>query len=273
MFRGNPFFDWQFPRERAAARLLHERTSVPAPWPYHYDPSPDLFGWPFAIMPRLVGRDLWNAPESDEIALAEAMGQMLVRFQEATFDAAMEFALAADDFVSLPGGERTWLTERIQHNLELSMAASGRTFDGDAEWVRSLIAASERSTTGWTPSCLVHGDFTVNNVVALKSPSGWEITGVFDLMTARVGSFEADLCRQFALHKWRSPAAGAAFLEAYFALRPPRAGYRDRVPLLLLEERLTLWEWMQRTRPDWWTSDIGFRDWTEPVLDAILAYG
>lgn len=273
VFRGNPFFDWQFPKEQAAARILHERTDVPAPWPYHYERSPGLFGWPFAIMPRRQGRDLWDAPESDQMALAGAMGEMLVRFQEATFDGAMEFNLAANGFVPLSGGERAWLSGRIQHNLRLSIAASNHTSGADEAWVRSLIAETERSTTGWTPSCLVHGDFTINNVVAVNGALGWKITGVFDFMTARVGSFEADLCRQFALHQWRNPAAGAAFLEAYFAVRLPRAGYRDRVPLLLLDERLTLWEWIQRTRPDWWTSDTGFRDWAEPVLDAMLAYG
>jgi len=242
ILRGNPFFDWQFPKEQAVARILHERTDVPAPWPYHYEPSPDLFGWPFVIMPRLPGRDLWNAPNSGQITLARAMGEMLIRFQQATFDEAMEFNLAVGEFVPLPAGERAWLAGRIQHNLQLSMAASGCTSKSDAAWVRSLIAAARRSQTAWTPSCLVHGDFTTNNVVAVDSPSGWSITGVFDLMTSRIGSFEADLCRQFALLHERTPDAGTTFLEAYFALGPPRDGYRERVPLLLLDERLTLWE-------------------------------
>lgn len=273
IFRGNPFFDWQFPKEQAAARILHERTDGPVPWPYHYEPSSELFGWPFVIMPRLPGRDLWDAPESDQIALAGPMGRLLARFQQATFDRAMEFDLAAGAFVPLPGGERAWLSGRIHHNLQLSMAASDSTPESDAAWVRALIAAAERSTAAWTPSCLVHGDFTINNVVAVDSPSGCNITGVFDFMTARIGSFEADLCRQFALLHERTTDAGPTFLEAYFALRPPQAGYRERVPLLLIDERLTLWEWLQRTRPDWWTSDIGLRDWAEPILDAMLQHG
>lgn len=272
ILRGNPFFDWQFPKERAAARILHERTDVPVPWPYLVERSSELFGWPFAIMPRLPGRDLWNVPESDQTALAGNMGELLVRFQRATFDEAMAFDLTADAFVPEPRGETSMLTRNIERNLELSIAASDRTSNADAEWVRSLLGDAASATRSWGQSCLVHGDFTINNVVAVASPSGWEITGVFDLMTARVGSFEADLCRQFALHHERTPAAGIAFLEAYFRRRPPRDGYRDRMPMLLLDERLTLWEWMQRTRPDWWISDIGLRDWAEPVLDALLAY-
>lgn len=273
ILRGNPFFDWQFPKERAAARILHERTDVPVPWPYLVERSSELFGWPFAIMPRLPGRDLWNVPESDQIALAEKMGELLVRLQRATFDDAMAFDLMADAFVPEPRGELSMLTGNIERTLELSIAASDRTSNADAEWVRSLLGDAASATRSWGQSCLVHGDFTINNVVAVASSSGWDITGVFDLMTSRIGAFEADLCRQFALHMGRNPAAAAVFLETYFALSPPRAGFRDRVPILLLDERLTLWEWMQRTRPDWWTSDIGFRDWAEPVLDAMLAYG
>ncbi|MDQ3540218.1 MAG: aminoglycoside phosphotransferase family protein [Chloroflexota bacterium] len=273
VFRGNPFFEWQLPKEREVAQILHDRTTVPVPWPYHHEPSTDLFGWDYAIMPRLSGEMVNDAPAPDQVTLARTMGEILARFQGATFDRAMAFDLAAGGFVALPNGERANLASHIRRNLDLSVTASACTSDADATWVRSLVTATERSTTEWTPSCLVHGDFTINNVVAEHGPDGWRITGVFDFMTARIGSFEADLCRQFALHHERTPAVGIAFLEAYFALCPPRSGYRHRLPLLLLDERLTLWEWIQRTQPDWWTFDIGLRDWAEPVLDALLAYG
>ena len=273
VFRGNPFFDWQLPKEREVARILHERTTVPVPWPWRHELSIDLFGWDYAIMPRLPGEMVHDRPAPDQVALAPPLAETLVRLQDATFHQAMEFERAAGGFVALPGGERDYLARRIERNLELSIAATNRTSDADAAWVRSLLRNAECSSASWVLSCLVHGDFTINNVVAMHGPGGWRITGVFDFMTARIGSFEADLCRQFALYHWRTPAAATAFPETYFALLPPRAGYRDRVPLLLLDERLTLWEWLQRTRPGWWQSDIGLRDWAEPVLIAMLAHG
>jgi aminoglycoside phosphotransferase (APT) family kinase protein len=273
ILRGNPFFDWQLPKERETARILHERTDVPVPWPYHHEPSTELFGWDYAIMPRLPGEMVNDAPEPDQLILAPVLADTLAWLQEATFNAAMEFDLGTGAFIPFPHGEREHLSRRIERNLELAIAASDRTSDADVAWVRSLLHDAELASDGWGPSCLVHGDFTINNVVAIHGESGWRITGVFDFMTARIGAFEADLCRQFALHHWRNPPAGSAFLESYFRLRPPRPGFRDRVPLLLLDERLTLWEWLQRTQPEWWRSDVGFRDWAEPVLDAMLAYG
>ena len=272
ILRGNPFFDWQFPKEREVARILHERTTVPVPWPYVHEPSTDLFGWDYAIMPCLPGEMVNNAPAGDQVALAAQLGKLLAGFQEATFDRAMEFERAAGGFVALPGGERAHLSRRIAHNLTLSIAASHWTSEADAEWVRSLLREAEAAHTAWEPACLIHGDLTINNVVAQHGPEGWRITGVFDFMTARIGSFEADLCRQFALHHERLPAAAAAFLESYLQRRPARPGYRERVPLLLLDERLTLWEWLQRTGPAWWDSGIGLREWAEPVVDAMLDY-
>lgn len=273
ILRGNPFFEWQLPKEREVARILQDRTTVPVPWPYHYEPSPDLFGWDYAIMPRLPGVMVNDAPAPDQIVLARSMGEMLARLQDATFDRSMKFDLAVGRFVQLPHGEREHLSRRIVHNLDLSIAASDCTSDADAAWVRAMLRDGELAGTEWGAACLVHGDFTINNVVAEHGSDGWRITGVFDFMTARIGAIEADLCRQFALHHERTPPASTAFLEAYVARRPPRSGFRARVPLLLLDERLTLWEWLQRTKPDWWTSEVGFRDWAEPVLDALLAYG
>ena len=230
VFRGNPFFDWQLPKEREVARILHERTTLPVPWPYYHEPSTGLFGWDYAIMPRLPGEMVNDAPAPDQVALAGTLGEALAGLQEATFYRAMEFELGAGGFVPLAGGEREHLSRRIDHNLALSIAASDRTSDADAAWVRSLLQEAEAAPTNWEPSCLVHGDFTINNVVAARGSDGWRITGVFDFMTARIGSFEADLCRHFALHHERLPAAATAFLDSYFQCRPARPGYRDRVP-------------------------------------------
>src|SRR5439155_9911686 len=61
VLRGKPHYDWQLPAERFFAKLIHERSKVPAPWPYLIEDSPDIFGWAFAIMPRLPGVSLTDA--------------------------------------------------------------------------------------------------------------------------------------------------------------------------------------------------------------------
>src|SRR5919112_6694730 len=61
VLRGAPHYDWQLPSERFFARLLHERTRAPVPWPYVIDPAADIFGWTYAVMPRMPGLQLTDA--------------------------------------------------------------------------------------------------------------------------------------------------------------------------------------------------------------------
>ena len=58
VLRGRPHYPWQFPREQWFSRFLHERTALPIPWPYLHDPCTDIFGWSYALMPRLPGLQL-----------------------------------------------------------------------------------------------------------------------------------------------------------------------------------------------------------------------
>ena len=81
---------WQFAKEAFFARLLHERTAAPAPWPYLLDEASDIFGWPYAVMPRMPGAcyDERSVPEAlapqDRRDVAAAMGSMLAEMQTLT---------------------------------------------------------------------------------------------------------------------------------------------------------------------------------------------
>src|SRR5215208_8330302 len=58
VLRGVPHYPWQFPTEQFIINQLHERTQVPVPYPYLLEPSEDIFGWSFVLMPRLLGLHL-----------------------------------------------------------------------------------------------------------------------------------------------------------------------------------------------------------------------
>ena len=55
VLRGVPHYAWQFPTERFFVEQMHEQTQTPVPHPYLLEPSTDIFGWAFAVMPRMVG--------------------------------------------------------------------------------------------------------------------------------------------------------------------------------------------------------------------------
>lgn len=276
ILRGNPFFDWQFAKERLIAGIIHERTVVPGPWPFLHEPSPELFGWEYAIMPLLPGLNLGDATvygrlsKTDRLNIATALGTTASALQHARFDGPRAFDLAANALVSLPGKAIDRIEQRIRDNLGKARTETGYTTDADVAWVEDTLAAGRRHIRDDGPWCLLHGDLTTNNIVATTDANKWQISGIFDLMTASVGDGESDLCRQFAVYVDQEPASASAFMAGYFDYAPMRPGFRERFPIYLLDERLTLWEWLQRTSPDWWqSSTIGLRDWIQPVLDAL----
>ena len=58
VLRGKPHYSWQFPSEKFFADLIHSQTSAPIPWPYLFDPTKDIFGWIYIIMPKIKGVQL-----------------------------------------------------------------------------------------------------------------------------------------------------------------------------------------------------------------------
>jgi hygromycin-B 7''-O-kinase len=55
VLRGAPHAPSQFPIEQHCSDELRRRTKVPVPWPYLIDESSAIFGWSYAIMPRMPG--------------------------------------------------------------------------------------------------------------------------------------------------------------------------------------------------------------------------
>ena len=83
------------PKEQFFARFIHQRTDVGAPWPYQIETSTELFGWSFAIMPRLPTTPVPDEPKPQR-ELARAMGDALGRLHEPAFEAPGAYDLALD---------------------------------------------------------------------------------------------------------------------------------------------------------------------------------
>jgi len=87
VFRGDPHWDpegnddWQFQKERLFSQLVHESgTGPPVPWPYLLEESRDIFGWHWAIVPRLPGRAIFEPHRfsaTEQRQQAAAMGAAL----------------------------------------------------------------------------------------------------------------------------------------------------------------------------------------------------
>lgn len=233
VLRGSPLLPGQFREERFFARLLHERTRVPIPWPYLLDESPTIFGWSYVIMPRLPGLDLEDEVAAAELtpvdrhAIAQALGATLAAMQEATWPMAGAYDPLADTIQPFAAGHAEWLLARIRRRLDRARAHTPRlTTPADTRWVEGVIARGRDALDEPFAPCPVMQDYKDQNVVVERASRRWRVSGVFDLMGLYFGDGEAALARQIARYLEREPALAGAFVRAYAADRRRALGSR-----------------------------------------------
>ncbi len=277
VLRGRPHYPDQFPSEQFFARLLHERTAAPAPWPYLLDPAEDLFGWSYALMPRMPGLQLADPAvraalgAADRAAIARALGVGLATLHDLCWPHAGRYDLASGTIAPFAGGYGDWIVADTRRWLARSRAHDGRTTAADAAWVESIIAAAQPALGAPCPPCFVMQDYKEANVTVEQTGGAWRVGGVFDLMEAHFGDGEADLPRQVAGYLDEDPARARAFAGAYLERRPPRPGFAARFALYMLRDRLILWEYFHRPGQRWADELTTLRAWASRYLTAGAA--
>src|SRR6185503_16091817 len=71
---GVPHYYWQSPTEKFFTELLHIKTHVPVPYPYLFNTSPEIFGWPFVIMPKMPGLQLADSQVVARLSMDDRRG-------------------------------------------------------------------------------------------------------------------------------------------------------------------------------------------------------
>jgi hygromycin-B 7''-O-kinase len=292
VLRGKPNFTWQFPTEQFYARFLYERANIPAPWPYFVDPTPDIFGWSYVLMPRMPGLQLADPQvreqlsRSDRLAIARALGENLAAIQEvkwphsgryrAASGAVEAFELAHELAWPLPVESepdlaaitpmRISYSQRVQsclrrHLAKAREANTAATTQEDIAWVERLLEEANVALNDTFAPCLVLEDYKEANLVVLQHGEGWRVSGVFDLMGAYFGDGEADLSRQYAEYLDEDPPLAREFLHGYLSHTTARPGFVSRFPIYMLLDRAMTWHFIHCHIPAWWDGQQTFRDW------------
>jgi aminoglycoside phosphotransferase (APT) family kinase protein len=277
VFRGAPWDPRLYGKEAFFSRLVHERTGVPAPWPYHVDLSTDIFGWAYGIMPRLPGIDVGNVDvrrtfsRDDKISLARAMGETLARLQSLTWPHFGDYDLDTGDVVPIATSYADWTVWRVHDWLDMCREASDATTDADVAYVESIIR-SARAALDVEPEqpTFAFRDYKENNTVATRTDAGWRITGVFDLGEGYFGDGEADFSRSLAGYLREDTELVRAFMAGYCSKRPLRAGFLQRFPVYMALDRIIIWQYGQRNKL-WFSPDATLRDWLEPFVSFPIA--
>jgi aminoglycoside phosphotransferase (APT) family kinase protein len=275
VLRGVPHYPWQFPTERFFVERMHERTQVPVPYPYLLEPATDIFGWSFAIMPRLAGVSVMDEKvvvglaAKDRLAIARAMARMLGEMQVLTWECAGKYDPEVDGVRPFEDGYRAWVVERIRTKLSKSLGYNDHTTESDVRWIESIIAeAAPVFDLSFRP-CVVHADFGEHNVVLERSEDGWRVSGVFDWMTTHVGDGAADLSLSVTMYLGRDSALADAFVSEYLGHKSLPSGFDELQRLYMLSLKLSFWEYWQREKgrlPEDETGALSFKQWAGPSV-------
>lgn len=279
VLRGAAHYDWQLPSERFVARLLHERTAVPVPWPYLVNTDESIFGWPYgyAIMPRMPGV-LPADPAvtaamtgAERAGIARALGANLRAVHAVTWPRAGRFDLASGTVRAFEGGFAAWIVGELRRWLDLCVSYGTGATEADREWAERLIDEAAGALREPRPATLVLHDYREANVALERHAGRWRISGVFDLMEAIFADPELDLVRQLSGYLERPDTALAkAFLAGY---GPLEAGAGARLRLYLAYDRMIVWEFFHR--PDnlasWSCPERTPREWIAPYLRGLAS--
>lgn len=127
-------YPWQFPKERFFARLLHERSDAPIPWPYLVETSPTILGWDFAIMPCLPGialadQQLRRALSNEEQReIARELGRTLAAIHRVTSPFPGQYDLATDGITPLNVPYSDWVVAQTRDWVEKARQPSRAHF-------------------------------------------------------------------------------------------------------------------------------------------------
>ena len=281
VFRGAPHWnpagedDWQFQKERFFSRLMHESpTGPPVAWPYLLDEGRDIFGWGFALQPRLPGHALLQRmskhySELERQQQARQLGLALAAVHKVTLPAAGRHDPRTDTIMPVATSYAEDVEAIIEDLLERSVRASAATSADDVAWARSVVAAGREAMEMPFQPTVVHLDFGFHNVLFEQREGQWRLTGVIDWMTAEAGHPECDLSRPLATDRQYRLGGQGAFLAAYERTHPRAHGFEERFRVFMLYERLLIWQyWQAQPRHDF--GDIGMRQWIEPFVKMLV---
>jgi hygromycin-B 7''-O-kinase len=263
VLRGNPHGHQQLTKERVVAEFITKRSSLPAPWPYEICDDASIFGWTFAIMPRLPGEcaeQLWHMSDDEgKIDIAAATGEALGRLHEARgdfmgpYDAQMDAFIEMDDFPD-------WWIARLEHWRRLCRSIGALSTEAELFIDDQIEQHADALRVPFKP-VLVHHDFKTGNI-NLDPDDDYEPTGVFDLMEAYLADGEEDLVRM--LWTVQTDEEREAFFDEYDAIHPLRDGAADRLQLYAMADWMVIWEYGKRNGV--WFDDITFMDSLKPIL-------
>ena len=274
VFRGAPHWyggrrddRYQFAKEALFIRLVHEGTGAPAPWPPRYDPTSDIFGWPYLVMPRMPGT-CFNE-RSIRKALAAARPPRGRRFDRRDARAAATPHRA---------GRR-----RLRPRYRRARATCGRLWrPSDPLAVRRRRGRRQGRRDDWRrhgldrdlardardlparPVTFVHGDYKLDNMTVVERDGALASRRHLRLPHRPLRRLARDIVRAACAYLDTEPELAQVMIEAWRADGGDAAGLAPWLPLYVASERSSIWAgFVKRDARPAWSAGKTFRSWAE----------
>ncbi|MEC0233349.1 aminoglycoside phosphotransferase family protein [Paenibacillus kribbensis] len=276
VLKGNPLFSGQWVEERYMVEQLHRRTSIPVPAPYLVDDAEDIFGWSYAVMPRLYGEHIHTLkPQAkltslDKQQIAEKLAVALLELHSWKVKTSGELDTTTLAIRPFKISYRNWLYERIRYWLEDAQKYSDITAQ-DMEWVEDMLEGSRQAFDQQEAATFVMGDFKPQNVLVQDGENGWRISGLFDFTTAYFGDGVADLPKITTMYLENGEKELAQhFLAVYFEGMNAKEGFMERFRVHMLHQQILNWGCAKAMKQVTWDDKLSFAEWAQTFTDVDI---
>ncbi|WP_226001141.1 phosphotransferase family protein [Paenibacillus sp. BJ-4] len=276
VLKGNPLFSGQWVEERFMVEQLHTRTLIPVPAPYLVDDTEDIFGWSYAVMPRLYGEHI-HTPELqarltslDKQQMAEILAAALLELHSWKVKSSGELDTTTLAIRPFEISYRAWLYARIRYWLEDARKYSDISVQ-DMEWVEGILEDSRQAFDQLEAATFVMGDFKPQNVLVQNGENGWRVSGLFDFTTAYFGDGVADLQKITTMYLENGQEELAQqFLAVYFKGMEAKEGFTERFRVHMLCQQILNWGCAKAMKQVTWDDKLSFAEWAQKFTDVEI---
>ena len=273
VLKGNPLYEGQLEEEKNFFTEIRERTGLPVPDPYLIERDEELFGWPYAIMPRLPGSHLGELEERGDldadgrIQIAELLTDTLLRMHEWRTGIAGEWNPASRGISRF----KAPIGSGCPHSILAE--GCGELFvvtREDWEWVEELLAASAAAFNAFEDPVFVMGDFKADNLLLLHDGERWRISGLFDFTTGYFGDGAADLPKLASMYSGRGERELAKrFILAYKDGLADKRQFDIRLQVHMLHQKVLDWGCAYAIGAVDWNREWTFRQWASAYVQIL----
>lgn len=277
VLKGNPLYDGQLLEEKFFIESIYKRTKVPVPMPYIIDQSGEIFGWSYALMPRLPGEHLNsnyfkdNLSKDEKFTVAELIAKTLSEFHTWTVT---DFGdLNTEHFTVAPFKDsyKQWLFKRIMFWLEDAKKYSKITAR-DMHWVEDLFEQSNEAFEKFITPTFIMGDFKPGNFLIHSKENKWEIGGVFDFTNSYFADPITDLMKMviYYIDADDSDVAGHLIKVYCRELAEEKETIIKRMKVHMLHQRVLDWGCAKAMNMVTWDENLPFYKWVESYTDLVV---